>query len=87
MSSGRTSRYEFAINDYIDNIAYVDKHPYPGALLVIFLLETSKIILHCKQSGDDNIAEYGFDGDEMNIRRSGVVKEISGKPEGYFPIN
>jgi hypothetical protein len=35
---------------------------------VIFLLETSKIILHCNQSGDDNIAEYGFDGDEMNIR-------------------
>jgi hypothetical protein len=35
---------------------------------VIFLLETSKIILHCNQSGDDNIAAYGFDGDEMNIR-------------------
>ena len=33
-----------SVNDYIDNIPYVVKHPHPGALFVIFLLESSKII-------------------------------------------
>ena len=69
MSSGRTSRYEFAINDYIDNIAYVDKHPYPGALLVIFLLETSKIILHFHQSCDDIIAAYDLYTAERQVKQ------------------
>ena len=58
---------------YIDSIAYVDKHPQPsgeGALLDFYgniSLETSKIILHYHQSSDVHIAEYDFDGDEMNL--------------------
>ena len=36
---------------------------------VIFLLETSKIILHCHQSGDDNIAAYVFDNAERQVKQ------------------
>ena len=36
---------------------------------VIFLLETSKIILHCNQSGDDNIAAYVFDNAERQVKQ------------------
>ena len=36
---------------------------------VIVLLETSKIILHCNQSGDDNIAAYVFDNAERQVEQ------------------
>ena len=42
---------------------------HPGALLVIFLLETSKIILHCHQSGDDNIAAYDLYTAERQVKQ------------------
>ena len=62
MSSGRTSR--IVIKELISQLLIISDWTFT----VIFLLETSKVILHCHQSGDDNIAAYGFDGDEMNIR-------------------
>jgi hypothetical protein len=74
------------VNDYIDNIPYVVKHPHPGALFVIFLLESSKIILHCHQSGDDNIAAYGFDGDEMNISEVEWQKKFLESQKNTFPL-
>jgi hypothetical protein len=62
VSSGRTSR--IVIKELISQLLIISDWTFT----VIFLLETSKVILHCHQSGDDNIAAYGFDGDEMNIR-------------------
>jgi len=44
-------------------------HGPPWSFVGIFLLETSKIILHCHQSGDDNIAAYDLYTAERQVKQ------------------
>ncbi len=60
---------EHAINEYIDSMINIPTRALCWTFTVIFLLETSKIILHCNQSGDDNIAAYVFDNAERQVKQ------------------